>query len=199
MPADRDLKKHQLNTPKKEQTCSRFQEILEFWHKLEFSTPFDLTKRVENPGQKKVFWLHPEDLEATLRIAAAFRPPEGNRISSIHLFAGVFDIADLSEVAREICASTADGNGFDNDERGLPEGRTCFARFGLSEDFRINFEDVEISTLPWAMGRNLTVGVDTLSLSAFQADLKRLKDTFFMLRRLHSDEPAGPVTSVEIL
>lgn len=175
-----------------------FQEILEFWHKLEFFIPFDLDNRTEKSDWKKIFWLDRENLDATLAEIATFRPPAGKIISRRHLFVGVFEFAELDVVAQKYRSASEVTPDFETDERGLPEGRTCFAQFGLNEKFLIDFDDVSVSTLPWAMGQCLEIGIEALGLNAFESSLHQLK---YKLRRIsdaQSEMEAGPFSGRDL-
>ncbi|MFT3691353.1 DEAD/DEAH box helicase [Paenirhodobacter sp.] len=166
-------------------------EILRFWHRLEFFTPFDLSNRTEPSEKKKVLWLDGDNLDGQLAELLSFRPPDGMRISSAHLFAGVFPMSDLKKFAREIMPEAPAT--FEDDERGLAEGRSCFARFGVDVGaaFRINFADIEISTLPWAIGQSRQYGLEILRDSTYFDSLPRLKDQLRQISDRAADD-TGP-------
>ena len=151
-------------------------EILSFWHRLEFFTPFNLDTRTEESDKKKIFWLYRDNLEEELKALTDFKPEEGKRITSASLFACVFPIAELEHFAAEIAPEAV--KTLDDEERGMTEGRSCFASFGLDVEaaFRINLAKVDISTLPWAIGHSRKSGLRVLRDATYLDSLPRLKD-----------------------
>lgn len=181
---------------------SKFLDILQFWHRLEFFTPYDLSKRVETSDRKVAFWLREETLKEQLAKVSAYVPPQGKRVTSAHLFVGVFPIAQVECFARELVPADENKCNFDDVERGLPEGRSCFARFGLGDGFSVNFDDVEVSTLPWAMGQTRRNGLVALSDAAYHDSQQGLKDAFRHICDRAAAEPAPtllPETILDIL
>ncbi|NDW58794.1 hypothetical protein G0P98_20045 [Yangia sp. PrR004] len=174
-------------------------DILQFWHRLEHFIPYDLTKRVEPSDRKRVFWLHEDALPERLAEACAYAPPQGRRITSTHLFIGVFPIAEVEYFARELVPTDEHEITFDDAERGLPDGRSCFARFGLGDGFGVNFDDVEVSTLPWAMGQSRRDGLAALSDAGYHGSQQRLKDAFRHISDSAAAEPAPTLTAKTIL
>ena len=171
-----------LNRSETEAISAKFADILQFWHRLEFFNPFDLEKRVEPSDRKHIIWLREDDLQECLTELAAYTPPQGKRITSAYLFAGVFSMDELDRFANELAPASNGDDAFEDAERGLPEGRSCFAQFGLGTGFGINFDDIEVSTLPWAMGQCRKTGLSALGHRAYHYSQQRLKDDFRRVR-----------------
>lgn len=172
---------------------ARLYDILDFWHRLEFFVPFNLDQRVENNENKKVSWLNSDRLDQDLVKILAYCPPVGKRISRVTLFLAVFDISELDIMIQKIAPTPEGTDAFENDERGLSDGRTCFAEFDLTQALSLNMESIKVSTLPWAMGRCLSEGLVSLDNATFQNSLMRLKDRLRGLGNMGCGNEAGQV------
>ncbi|MBC9248628.1 hypothetical protein H4P12_18395 [Paracoccus sp. 11-3] len=188
-----------LNRSETEAISAQFTDVLQFWHRLEFFSPFDLDKRVEPSERKHILWLREDDLQEDLAKLAAYTPPPGKRITSAYLFAGVFNMDAVERFANELAPASDGADAFEDAERGLPEGRSCFAQFGLGAGFGINFDDIEVSTLPWAMGQCRKSGLNALGHRAYHSSQQRLKDDFRRIRDLASADMAAPLAKATIL
>ena len=127
------------------------------------------------------------DTDRTIGGSRRLCPPQGKRVASAHLFVGVFPIAEVDCFARELVPADENESNLNDVDRGLPEGRSCFARFGLGDGFCVDFDDVEVSTLPWAMGQIRRNGLVALSHAAYydrQQDLKDASGTSVTALRL---------------
>jgi flavin-binding protein dodecin len=177
---------HTLNTS----SDNHHRQILEFWHKVEFFIPFDLQQQVLDA--KDAEWsvrtfstsqLDTAGIEALWRVT----PPTGRKLSGYEVYLGVFDKAELSEVAQRVVHETlTPEDEYDQDERGELEGRTCFARIKASAQGEPLLDDVSVSTAPWALGRIQREGLSGLDFDAFQADIEALKDN---LRNFRANRP----------
>ncbi|MDC9812769.1 DEAD/DEAH box helicase [Rhizobium binxianense] len=184
----------------------RLLAILDFWHKIEFFIPYDLSSRVVAAAGRTVFWLHAETLEDDG--AALSRPaiPEEKQITGFTLFLGVFSKSEIADVRRHFDSVAADLSEYEDAERGDLDGDTCFASLQLSPLGQPMFETFSVSTLPWALGRVRKSGLSSLSHEAF-ADSKRqlseLLQNFRAQRQLRSpsseDTDDQPIDAGEIL
>lgn len=188
-----------LNRSESEAISANFADVLQFWHRLEFFSPFDLDKRVEPSERKHIIWLREDDLQERLTELAAYAPPPGKRITSAYLFAGVFSMGELERFANELAPASDGDDAFEDAERGLPEGRSCFAQLSLGTGFGINFDDIEVSTLPWAMGQCRKTGLNALGHRAYHDSQQRLKDDFRGIRDRASADMAAPLAKATIL
>nr|WP_234710630.1 AAA domain-containing protein [Sinorhizobium arboris] len=183
----------------------RLQAILEFWHRIEFFIPFDLSARAEPQEDRAAFWLHAQTLEDDA--AGARRPtiPEGKEVAGFKIFFGVFDKSEMAEVLRCFCAPTDEFAAFEDMERGDLEGDTCFASLDLDSAGNPLFDRFSVSTLPWALGCISKGNLSTLSSGAFADSKRRLREllgNFAGQRRLdRSADTVGdqPLAAAEIL
>ncbi|MBY3185053.1 hypothetical protein HFO24_25870 [Rhizobium laguerreae] len=184
----------------------RLLAILDFWHKIEFFIPYDLSSRIVSGEGRTVFWLHAKTLEDDG--AALSRPaiPEEKQITGFTLFLGIFNKSEIADIRRHFDSVTADIAEYDDAERGDLDGDTCLASLQLSPLGEPMFETFSVSTLPWALGRVRKSGLSSLSHEAF-ADSKRqlseLLQNFRAQRHLRSssseDMVDQPIDANEIL
>ncbi|MDR9780386.1 DEAD/DEAH box helicase [Rhizobium redzepovicii] len=184
----------------------RLLAILDFWHKIEFFIPYDLSSRIVAGEGRSVFWLHARTLDDDS--AALSRPaiPEEKQITGFTLFLGVFGKSEITAVRRHFDMTAADIAEYEDAERGDLDGDTCFASLQLTPLGQPIFETFSVSTLPWALGRVRKSGLSSLSHEAF-ADGKRqlteLLQNFRTQRQLRSssfdDDADQPLDAGEIL
>ncbi|WP_064681654.1 DEAD/DEAH box helicase [Rhizobium bangladeshense] len=184
----------------------RLLAILDFWHKIEFFIPYDLSGRLVSAEGRTVFWLHAKTL---LQDGAALsRPviPEEKQITGFTLFLGVFSKSEIADTRRHFDRAAADIAEYEDAERGDLDGDTCFASLQLTPLGQPMFETFAVSTLPWALGRVQKSGLASLSHEAF-ADSKRqlseLLQNFRAQRQLTSSAfevgTDQPIDAAEIL
>ncbi|NKK75829.1 hypothetical protein GFM13_37310 [Rhizobium leguminosarum bv. viciae] len=184
----------------------RLLAILDFWHKIEFFIPYDLSSRVVSGEGRSVFWLHAKTLADDG--AALSRPaiPEEKQITSFTLFLGVFSKSEIADIRRHFDNVAPDIAEYDDAERSDLDGDTCFASLQLSPLGQPMFESFSVSTLPWALGRVRKSGLSSLGYEAF-ADSKRqlseLLQNFRAQRNLRSssseDMADQPIDATELL
>ncbi len=180
---------------KSEQT-SRLQAILEFWHRIEFFIPFDLSAHAEEQEDRASFWLHADNLQDDLTQARRPIIPKDKEIASIRMYFGVFDKSEIVESVRRFCQVVDEASVYEDDERADLEGDTCFASLDLDAFGVPNFTRFSVSTLPWALGSIKNGGLSRLSSTAFETSRLRLKEllwNFAEQRRLSQpDERQEP-------
>lgn len=183
----------------------RLLAILDFWHKIEFFIPYDLSSRIVSGEGKSVFWLHAATLEDDG--VALRRPviPEEKQIAGFTLFLGVFSKSEIAGARRYFDGVADDISEYEDAERSDLDGDTCFASLQLNPAGQPIFETFCISTLPWALGQIRKSGLSSLSSEAF-ADGKRqlleLLQNFRAQRQLRSsseDMADQPIEADEIL
>ena len=127
----------------------RLLAILEYWHKIEFFIPFDLNQITEVEDPSTVRLLHREQLAKWSPHSFMQLPVASDReIDGFSLFLGVFDKA---EIGKMLPAGTAES--ISETEKTELSGRSCFARVSLNALGEPQFDQVSVSTLPWALGR----------------------------------------------
>lgn len=136
-------------------------DILEFWHRVEFFDPFDLGSQVEEASDtRRCLWRKYGDTSDIVCVDI----PEKHEISSYTLFLGVFDKGDVRQAIRSI---QTEGDALEEERLAL-EGSTCMASIRLSSAAVPMIKTFEVSVLPWAMGRALSSGLDSLTSTAFE-------------------------------
>ncbi|MBX5092296.1 DEAD/DEAH box helicase [Rhizobium lentis] len=184
----------------------RLLAILDFWHKIEFFIPYDLSSRLVPGDGRTIFWLHAKTLLADG--AALSRPviPDEKQITGLTLFLGVFGKSEIADIRRHFETIGADQSEYEDAERGDLDGDTCFASLQLTPLGQPLFETFSVSTLPWALGRVRTSGLASLSHEAFADSKKQLSEllqNFRAQRQLGSSSfEAGadqPIDAGEIL
>lgn len=181
---------------------SDFLPVLEFWHKVEFFIPFDLRGQVLQAPDAS--WNVKRLTRAELRAMApdasgglwqVARLPTGKEIRGFELYLGVFDKRVLATVTERVIGQVdSPAAAVDQDERADLEGETCIAKVSLNALGEPLFDQVSVSTAPWALGRVAAGGLDTLGFDAFQASLGRLRNILlnFQADRKKHDRPAAP-------
>ncbi|ARM86430.1 helicase-like domain-containing protein [Rhizobium sp. CIAT894] len=184
----------------------RLLAILDFWHKIEFFIPYDLSSRIVTGEGRSVFWLHRKTLEDDG--AALSRPaiPEEKQITGFTLFLGVFSKSEITSIRRHFDNVAADIAEYEDAERSDLDGDTCFASLRLTPLGQPIFETFSVSTLPWALGRVQKSGLSSLSSEAFaesKRQLSELLQNFRAQRHLRSsscgDIDDQPIDAGEIL
>ncbi|GGB08589.1 ATP-binding protein [Brucella endophytica] len=183
----------------------RLLAILEYWHRIEFFIPFDLSACAEPRDGRAPFWMHAETLENDTAYLRRPNIPEGKELTGIRLFFGVFDKSQMTDSILRYCAPASGLAAFEDVERGDLEGDTCFASLDLDANGVPLFDRFSISTLPWALGRIAKGGLMALSLGAFAESMKKLKELLENFRaQRHLDrsgeaDGAEAITPAEIL
>jgi hypothetical protein len=110
----------------------RLLAVLDFWHKIEFFIPYDLSSRIVAGEGRSVFWLHARTLDDDG--AALSRPaiPEEKQITGFTLFLGVFSKSEITAVRRHFDSVAADIAEYEDAERGDLDGDSCFASLQLT-------------------------------------------------------------------
>lgn len=147
------------------------EDILVFWHRIEFFIPFDLDGRLKDQDGHKCYLRQTGDTSPIL----CNTPPEGKVVAGYTLYLGVFDKRDIVDVVESATAED-DLQRMEDEQRTELEGRTCMASLRLDPLGAPLFETLEVSTLPWAIGTVATTGLHTLNVNAFNAARVKLAD-----------------------
>jgi hypothetical protein len=188
-----------MNAKKKDKAAlDRSIDILRFWHKVEFFIPFDLDKQVidgrdaDNVRTFSVAELQRAEPWSLWNVSVA----AGRKLIGFEVYLGVFKKSDLAEVTRKVIRDELSPDAQDEeDERGDDmKGRTCFARIRLNDQGETQFEEVSVSTVPWALGRLQTHGLAGLDVDAFVASKQALTDALRNFRAGRSKQAATGTT-----
>lgn len=154
--------------------------ILRFWHKVEFFIPFDLQQQVydaKDAEQNVRRFSEPALQGADTTSLWQVPMPAGRKLCGFEVYLGVFDKLELARVTERVVHEALSPNDdFDQTERGELEGATCFARIKLNAQGEPQFDEVSVSTAPWALGHIQQHGLDGLDFDAFQTGVQSLKD-----------------------
>jgi len=167
-----------LTEPDKE----RILAILNSWHKIEFFIPYDLDGNViqDTHLYKKANWLHEDALRQGERIFSFPNCSDG-KVPKYSLYLGVFDKNELAPICDgALGLDSVPDDTYENKERGDLEGPTCFARLKLNEFGEPLYDEISISTLPWALGTVQRSGLEGLNANDFALAQGRL------VERLHN-------------
>lgn len=179
----------------------RILAILNSWHKIEFFIPFDLEGSViqDTHQYKRANWLHEDSLRQGERIFNFPRCSDG-KVPKYFLYLGVFDKNELAPICDRALGLGSDPNDtYENKERGDLEGATCFARIKLNELGEPLYDEISISTLPWALGTVQRAGLEGLHANGFALAQGRLVEELRNLanQRETTDTPL-PLTAKDI-
>ena len=160
--------------------------ILASWHKIEFFIPFNLNSVKDNQDDDQISMFI---FSANPKVPANFQPPEGKKHRSAILWLGLFDKDEVSRVTESLAPETHFSR-LDREERSEDEpstqgswagqfinANTCMAKIRLGAAGEPDFTSVEVSTLPWAIGKTLKHSLGALSWDLFDSDRKRLAGT----------------------
>ncbi|BBE09856.1 Uncharacterized protein MCB1EB_1695 [Mycoavidus cysteinexigens] len=195
----------ELTTDDKE----RLLAVLRYWHKLEFFIPFDLSGLVDDAKDWEVRWLY----ESALRQAAdapehlwQANIPDEYEITGFNLYLNIFDKSEIVQICAQNLQAEANGAPeYEEDERTELEGLTCFAKLKFTAQGGPRFEQVSISTLPWALGQTQKHGLKALTHEAFEHSKNRLTELLqnFLANRSvpadHEESSTRPLTGIEII
>jgi hypothetical protein len=155
--------------------------VLDFWHKVEFFIPYDLQGQVlDDAGpDRPTIELSRADLvelgHTPLVQARTVKLEPGKAVIGYDLFLNCFDKTEVASLSRELTGELRADSvaAIDQQERGDTEGRTCFARLSMDAEGHVTFDEISVSTVPWAIGRVRATGLAALGAEAF-AEAKAL-------------------------
>lgn len=157
--------------------------ILDFWHKIEFFTPFNLKQELETKskpevlrtfGKKQLWEIHEPSTLWDIEL------PIEQEITGFNLYLAMFDHKELTnEVNEELIKLNLLNNDdfFENSNPSeiMKEGDTCFAKLKLNANGVLIPTSIEVSASPWAIGKIRKDGFNSLDFTAFDADISKLK------------------------
>ena len=130
--------------------------------------PFDLSQ-VENNSNEK-YWIDEYGSNNLVWLA----PRSLDQPKSYNLYLGIFDARDINRICNESgLADTDEMRRIENLERGAQQ--TCFARFRIDKDQKVDLEKFSVSTLPWALGRLAAGKLDDLTADNFASAKQSLQ------------------------
>ncbi|MGI6855328.1 DEAD/DEAH box helicase [Mesorhizobium sp. 1B3] len=173
-------------------------KVLDFWHKVEFFIPFDLQGQVlDDAGpDRPVIELTRADLaelgSAPLIDARPIKLEAGKAVLGCDLFLNCFDKAEVAALSRDLAGELRADSiaAIDQQERGDTEGRTCFARLSMDAEGRVAFDEISVSTVPWAIGRVRSSGLAALGVDAFTEAKALLQQDL----RAYRQQETGPAS-----
>jgi hypothetical protein len=153
-------------------------EVLEFWHSVEFFQSFDLQQKMDQGkvsyflydhqvADKNLPWIDP--------VAFRFAGGEEGKTYRYHLYLFPFDRSELTRLCREKIQGPK--NAIDEvewQEKLEGEGKTCFGKIVVEADGTIDFNNLSLSTLPWALGHLAEGRLSRLCQANFESDREKL-------------------------
>ena len=172
--------------------------VLGFWHTIEFFIPYDLQGQIlEDKQAPLTVRRFTRDQLAACKTLWRVQPPFGKELTGFDLFLNLFDKRELAQVTQRVLQqSLAPGEEYTQEERTDLEGLTCCAQIKVNKDGEPVFDNVSVSSAPWAMGRIARYHLGGLDFEVFQASLEAFKGTLhtFAAERLaRQSPPAQPV------
>lgn len=167
-------------------------KILDFWRKVEFFIPYDLSQVIESGSE--TYRLDREELSEQLPQNLFWLNPNSRTDEArYYLYIGLFDSADIEEICRQSdLLETDEIRRIEDSERGI--GETCFARLPLDNDGRAHWDKFSISTLPWALSRLKSGNLNELCSDSFgraKQELRRELDNFASTLERSQTEPSA--------
>lgn len=176
-------------------------DILKYWHKIEFFTPFDLDEVCRRPTaryrltganlakhENQVLpWFSPSAL------SNAGATPE--KLYRYNLYLLPFDKSELTR--QSDCLFPSKQNAVKQaefEERLADEGLTCFAKLEVGVEGHPDYTRMSISTLPWAMNKMSHGSCEALTMDQYRQEQISLKTALSNLAQVH-----GVLTGVALL
>lgn len=144
----------------------KIQDVLDYWHKIEFFIPFDLKQVFEQADEKDLRWLKSDDVSAGAASPWRVDVPATHELTGFHLYLGIFQMQVIADFARELAPGDA-ADATDDEERSELDGQSCFAKVFLDARGQPAFDRFSVSTVPWALGTAGRSELSALSSSAF--------------------------------
>ncbi len=171
-------------------------QILDLWHTVEFFLPFDVQRNVveEHDAHWAVRLLSESDLAEAppARLWNVAGVPEGKELSGFELYIGLFDAALMQAVIAEALPPGGDeADPTEQEERNDMEGATCFAKIRTTASGVPVFDQVSVSTVPWALGQIQDGGLAALDMDAFKQAQSRLQEQLQNFRAQRIREAGG--------
>ncbi|MFT5083978.1 MAG: superfamily I DNA and/or RNA helicase [Lentisphaeria bacterium] len=177
-------------------------QVLKSWHLVEFFQPYDvpdsndptkpmpkiMAEELQRHGNKLLPWLNAE-CKDQLNI------PHHKKVV-YQLYLGVFDKGLLATLVNQKLGEAPDEcTRQEWDERLDSEGTTCFAKLSLDEFGSPNFEDMSVSTLPWALSHLQKGTTDKMSYDAFADRCELLEEELNRLSSMLMPHPVDATRS----
>ncbi len=169
------------------QNCS---SILRYWHKVEFFIPYDLaqiTDRQDAEASVRSFSIPQLQKAAQNAGGVLWKPevPEGRVLASFDVYLGVFDKSELSRITEQVLGVGSEFERHEQEQRSELEGATCFAHIRLDMHGEPLFNEVSVSTVPWALGCIRSRGLAGLDMESFVGSVEALKAVLRDFRGMH--------------
>jgi superfamily I DNA and/or RNA helicase len=170
--------------------------ILKSWHLVEFFQPYNIPDN--NESQIKVSANELSILKETVlpwldTNAYQKLKVNPNKSANYQLYLNVFDKAEVEKISTQCFGEEVDTTkNIEFVERLQKEGDTCFAKLTLDQWGTPNFDEMSVSTLPWALGHLQRNTLEKLNLSGFDVRNELLKEA---LDRISAQLPAHPDNS----
>lgn len=180
----------------------RLTDILNYWHKIEFFTPFDLSSHLTRDHRRSFLPIPTGQAEET-EVAGLLpaRPPKDRVHTGYRLFMSCFPSSAIAEVCEKALGKPSEFEQYTAEERSTGTQETCFAEFRLTPEGLISIEDFKVSTVPWALGMVKAGRIDALRGGSFDKAVTDLWQALRQLdfgRREHDHRLSPPLTLGDI-
>ena len=133
------------------------EQLLSFWHQVEFFIPFNLDERLD----KNCRFLGRPDLHISSNTGEFWNwpAPRNKKLTGFTLYLGLFLIEEANQFFEKFFSEKLSEQDLEENVQRLRETkgtRSCFASIQLDHKGRPLWDKVSISTLPWALGQLIT-------------------------------------------
>lgn len=180
-----------------DEQSQQLSRILRSWHLVEFFQPYTIedNDKIVRITKDELYscentllpWLDP-------RAKEQLKIPHGKLRYTIYL--GVFDKSEVTRISEQVFGHETDPIRLHEQEQRLDdEGTTCFAKLHLDQFGSPNFENMSVSTLPWALGHLRSGTADKLSYESYSKHCDLLKEQLERISKQLASHPLQEQTS----
>jgi hypothetical protein len=155
-------------------------QVLRYWHQLEFFTPYNLDDAISQGEPAIDISLSSLQSEKADQFLPWLKKTE--KLFHYNIYLLPFDKKELTELSnRYFPIEFSQQNEIELQEKLEDEGLTCFARLFVDKHGIPKWNDLSISTLPWAMGMLQSGDFEKLSENNHSSDMTLLKSALKLL------------------
>ncbi|MFC0821215.1 AAA domain-containing protein [Moraxella marmotae] len=179
--------------------------ILSFWHKLEFFAPFDAKQKItEAQDDDRYYSFSIDELKSlppdqSIRHLIPNAPPD-KQFGGASLYLNLFDTNKISQIIQDILQEAlSEHEQFSQEAMGAGDGITCFARLDILTDGTLNIRNIQLSTVPWALGLSAQDGLTALNMDRFEQDCSILKDELLQINQKYHECRLSPTVLLRLI
>lgn len=180
-------------------TLQRKQEIsiLSFWHKLEFFAPFDAKQKIteaQDDNRYCSFTIKQlEELPQKQSVRHLLPTALPNKeFAGADIYLNLFDTGKISQIIQDILQEElSECEQFSQEAMNADDGITCFAKLQILQDGALDIKNIQLSTVPWALGLSAKHGLGALNINTFERDCLTLKDQLIQINQEYRVDPSS--------